>query len=117
MSDPSPSSSHRESTSDASSLAHTLNQTAQVKDKVAVVGDELLVINAVLKQELPQAVKIGEVAQALDKSDELEIKVQECVDDLEQVNQALEDEVTKRHRLEQQLARSQAELAKQRSVS
>ncbi|WP_239467209.1 hypothetical protein [Rhodoferax koreensis] len=94
------------------SLAQALNQTVEVKDKIVGVGDELLIVNTVLKQEIPEKLQTGEVAQALDKHEELESIVQECVEDLVEVNEALEEEVARRRRLERQLAQSQAQLAK-----
>lgn len=100
-----------------STLAHTLNQTIDVKDKMVGVGDELLIVNTVLKQEIPEKLQTGEVAHALEKHEELETIVQGCVDDLAEVNVALEEEVVRRHRLERQLAQSQAELAKSQGAS
>ena len=93
-------------------LGETLNQSIEVKEKIEGVGDELLILNTVLKQEIPEKLQTGEVAQALEKHEELETIVQECVDDLAEVNVALEEEVALRQQLEQQLAQSQAELAK-----
>ncbi|APW40596.1 hypothetical protein RD110_09790 [Rhodoferax koreense] len=93
-------------------MAQALNQTVEVKDKIVGVGDELLIVNTVLKQEIPEKLQTGEVAQALDKHEELESIVQECVEDLVEVNEALEEEVARRRRLERQLAQSQAQLAK-----
>ncbi len=97
------------------SLVNALNQNKVVKEKIEGVGDELLIVNTVLKQELPETLQTGDVAQALEKHEELESMVQECVDDLADVNEALEEEVVKRRRLERQLAQSQAEIAKGRS--
>ena len=93
-------------------LGEALNQTIEVKEKIEGVGDELLILNTVLKQEIPETLQTGEVAQALEKHEELETIVQECVVDLAEVNEALEEEVALRQKLERQLAQSQAELAK-----
>lgn len=98
------------------SLTQTLNQTIEVKEKIVGVGDELLIVNTVLKQEIPEKLQTGEVAQALDKHEELETIVQECVGDLAEVNEALEEEVARRRRLERQLAQSQVELAKSQAA-
>jgi len=95
------------------SLGDTLNQTIEVREKIEGVGDELLIVNTVLKQEIPETLQTGEVAQALEKHEELETIVQECVDDLAEVNEALEEEVARRKRLERQLAQSQSDLAKE----
>jgi chromosome segregation ATPase len=97
-------------------LAHALNQTTEVREKIEGVGDELLIVNTVLKHEIPSTLQIGEVAQALEKHEALETIVQECVEDLAEVNEALEEEVTRREGLERQLAQSQAELARSQSA-
>lgn len=93
-------------------LDETLSQSIEVKEKIEGVGDNLLILNTVLKQEIPETLQTGEVAQALEKHEELENIVQECVDDLAEVNEALEEEVALRQQLERDLAKSQAELAK-----
>lgn len=93
------------------SLSDALAQTSEVKEKIEGVGDELLIVNTVLKHEIPATLQTGDVAQALEKHEELESIVQECVDDLAEVNEALEEEVARRERLERELAKSQAQLA------
>ena len=56
-------------------------------------ASELLVINTVLKQEIPDYMQVGEVAQALHKTDLLEIKIHDTVEDLATVNKLLEHEI------------------------
>jgi C4-dicarboxylate-specific signal transduction histidine kinase len=82
-----------------------------VQDSVEQSAQELLVINAVLKQELPDHVQTGEVAQALEKSDALEERIQESAEELAVVNQALEQEIGERVELERELAETKAALA------
>ena len=53
-------------------LQGALNQNQTTKGTVEQSAAELVVINAVLKQEVPPHVQTGEVAQALQKADELE---------------------------------------------
>jgi hypothetical protein len=55
----------------ATSLARALDQNETVKETVERSADELLVINAVLKQEIPPHVQTSEVAQAIEKTGEL----------------------------------------------
>lgn len=74
-------------------------------------AQELLVINAVLKQELPDHVQTGEVAQALEKTDALEERIKESANDIAEVNQALEQEIGERAELERELAHTKAALA------
>jgi C4-dicarboxylate-specific signal transduction histidine kinase len=93
-------------------LERALGQNEAVKDTVEQSAAELLVINAVLKQEVPPHIQTGEVAQALQKTDELETRIQESAEDLAQVNQTLEQEIGERADLERELARTKAALAK-----
>lgn len=97
-------------------LAKALAQNEQVKDKVVAVAEDLLVINTVLKQEIPEQHQTGEVAQALEKHEELEDQVQECADELQAVNEALAEEVGERENLERKLSESRAELAASRAA-
>ncbi|MBA4326907.1 MAG: hypothetical protein C0428_01625 [Polaromonas sp.] len=103
------------SSSAATPLVRALDQNEAVKETVEQSANELLVINAVLKQELPNEVQDGEVAQALRKTDELETRIQESAQDLAQVNQVLAQEIDERAVLERELARTKAALVKARS--
>ena len=98
-------------TSTTTLLGRALDQNEAVKDTVEQSADELLVINAVLKQALPEHVQTGEVARALQKTDELESRIQESVEDLAQVNQVLAQEICERVDLERELAATKAALA------
>lgn len=89
--------------------AREKNEAAQ--ENVENSAHELLVINTVLKQEIPDHVQTGDVAQALEKSDALEERIQESADDLAEVNQALEQEIGERAELERELAETKAALA------
>ena len=93
-------------------LERALDQNEIAKETVAQSAAELLVINTVLKQEIPGEVQTGEVAQALQKTDELENRIQDTAVELAQVNQLLEQEIDQRTELEKQLAETQAALAK-----
>jgi C4-dicarboxylate-specific signal transduction histidine kinase len=101
--------------SPAAPLVRALGQNEAVKETVEQSANELLVINAVLKQELPNEVQAGEVAQALRKADELETRIHESAEDLAQVNQVLAQEIDERTVLENELARTKAALAKAKS--
>ena len=81
-----------------------------VKENVEQSAQELVVINAVLKQEIPDHVQTGALAQALEKSDAIEERIQESAHDLAEVNQALEQEIGERAELERELARTKAAL-------
>ena len=99
----------------AAPLVRALDQNEAVKDTVEQSANELLVINAVLKQELPKEMQAGEVAQALRKTDELETRIHDSAEDLAQVNQVLAQEIDERADLERELVRTKAELAQAKS--
>ena len=93
-------------------LERALDQNENVKHAVEMSAAELLVINTVLKQELPDHLQIGEIEQALEKTDALEIKISETVEDLAQVNDALAQEIDVRASLEREQAATKAALAR-----
>ena len=93
------------------SLTLALHQNETIHDAVEQSAAELVVINAVLKQEVPEHVQTGEVAEALQKTDELENRIQSSADELAQVNEVLKQEISERAALERQLAATRAALA------
>lgn len=92
------------------SLEDALDQNEAIQATVEQSAAELSVVNAVLQQEVPEHVKTGDVAQALQRTDELEGRIQTSADNLEQVNHALKKEIQVRADLERELATAQAEL-------
>jgi C4-dicarboxylate-specific signal transduction histidine kinase len=96
-------------------LARALDQNETVQETVEQSADELLLINTVLKQEIPDHIQTDAVAQALQQGDELESKIQESAENLAQVNQALEHEIAERAELERELADTKAALAEAQS--
>ena len=95
-------------------LERALDQNATVQDTVERSAAELLVINAVLKQEIPDHIQIGEVAQALQKTDALESKISETAEDIAHINQVLAQEIGERVDLERELAATKAALEQAR---
>ena len=104
MSDPSA------SPANSTLLERALDQNETAQQTVEQSAAELVVINAVLKQEIPPSVQTGDVAQALQKTDELESRIQSSADELAQVNETLKQEISERADLERQLADTQAAL-------
>ncbi|MES2413051.1 MAG: hypothetical protein V4614_04570 [Pseudomonadota bacterium] len=98
-------------------LARALDQNETARDVVEQSAAELVVINAVLKQELPDEVQVGEVAEALLKTDELESRIHDTAQDLAEVNEALAQEIDEREGLERELAATKAQLEKARKKS
>ena len=98
-------------------LAQALDRNEAVQETVRQSADELLVINAVLKQELPDHVQTGEVAEALQKTDEIESRINESAADLAHVNQLLEQEIDERADVERELSATKAALAKAQNTN
>lgn len=98
-------------TSPPTPLSRALDQNSTVQDTVEQSAAELVVINAVLKQEIPGDIKTGEVAQALQKTDELEVIIHDTAHDLAEVNKVLSQEIDERADLERELAATKAALA------
>ena len=96
-------------------LVKALSQNDSVKETVKQSADELLVINAVLKQGIPEQAQTGEVAQALDKNEVIEDAIQASADDLAHVNKLLEHEIDERIDLERQLLATKAALAREKA--
>ena len=99
------------------SLTLALGQNETIQEAVEQSATEMVVINAVLKQEVPEELQTGDVAQALRKTDELESRMQTSADELAHVNEALKHEIGERAELERQLAQTEAELARARGLS
>ena len=98
----------------ATPLERALGQNTSVKKTVELTAAELAVINAVLEVGLPGEVKKGDVAQALQKTDELEMKIQDTAQELAEVNDALAQEIDERVELERELAAAKAALASEK---
>lgn len=96
-------------------LEHALDQNEAIQATVEQSAAELCVIHAVLQQEVPDHIKTGDVAQALQRTDELEGRMQASADNLQEVNEALKEEIQVRVELEQQLAFTQAALEQAQS--
>jgi hypothetical protein len=96
-------------------LERALDRNETVEETVKQSSAELFVINAVLKQEIPDHIQTGDVAQALKKTGELEGKIQESAADLAHVNELLEQEIGERADVERELAATKAALAKARA--
>ena len=91
-------------------LARALQQTETAQSVVEQSAAELVIIHAVLKQELPKNLQTGDVAHALQRTDELEIKINDTAQELAQVNEVLAQEIDERVDLERELAATKAAL-------
>lgn len=98
-------------------LVDALDKNDTVKETVKQSADELLVINAVLKQGIPDQAQTGDVAQALERTEDIEERIQDSADELAAVNQLLEHEIDERIDLERQLLATKAALARSQGSS
>ncbi len=77
-------------------LEQTPAKTQAVAADVKRASEDLLVINTVLEQELPDELQVGEVAQAIEHTGQLEKKLAESAESLAEVHAALKVEIEKR---------------------
>ncbi|WP_242630842.1 hypothetical protein [Variovorax paradoxus] len=78
------------------SLEQTLEKTEAVAADVQRASDNLAVVNTVLEQGLPEEVQVGDVAQAIEHTSQLEEKLAKSAETLAEVNAALSEEIEKR---------------------
>ena len=90
------------------SLDKTLEKSEQVAADVQRASDNLAVVSTVLEQELPDEVQVGDVAQAIEHTSQLEEKLAESAEKLAEVNAALSEEIEKRLEVTAERDESQA---------
>jgi len=90
------------------SLDETLEKSEQVAADVQRASDNLAVVGTVLEQELPEEVQVGEVAQAIEQTNQLEEKLAKSAEKLAEVNAALSEEIEKRLEVTAERDESQA---------
>ncbi|MDM0013359.1 hypothetical protein QTH87_13025 [Variovorax sp. J22P168] len=100
--------SHSQPQNDRTPLDHSAGTTRTVAADVKRASEDLLVINTVLEQELPEELQVGDVAQAIEHTGHLEKKLAESAESLAQVHEALEQEIEKRKKVTAQRDASQA---------
>lgn len=93
-------------------LERALEQNEAAQTVVEQSAAELVVIHAVLKQELPDHVQTGDVAHALKRTDALEIQINDTAQELAHVNEVLALEIVERVDLECELAATKAALVR-----
>ena len=81
--------------SKSASLEKTLDKTRQAASEVRSASDNLSVIHTVLEQEVPEEVQVGEVAQAIKHTEQIEKRLAGTVKTLVEANAALAAEVKK----------------------
>lgn len=91
-------------------LLKPLQKTEAVTADIEYAADHAMVIGTVLAQELPAAVQVGEVAQAIEQTGELQEKLAESAETLTEVSAELEQEIAKRRSVTKQLEASRAKV-------
>ena len=91
-------------------LTKPLQQTQAVAADLETAADHAMVIGTVLAQELPAHVQVGDVAQAIEQTEELKEKLAESAETLTEVSAELEQEIAKRRAVATQLKASRAEV-------
>ncbi len=91
-------------------LKKPLQKTQAVTSDLQTASDHALVIGTVLAQELPPHVQVGEVAQAIEQTEELKEKLAESAETLTEVSAELEQEIAKRQEVAKQLQASRAKV-------
>ena len=71
------------------SLEQTIDKAKEVAAEIRQAADNLAVVNTVLEEALPEDVQVGEVAQALDQSAEVEKQLSDSVERLQQAHEEL----------------------------
>ena len=89
-------------------LEGTHEKTKAVEAEILRASDHAAVIGTVLSQQLPDAVQVGEVAQAIEQTEELEQKLAESAATLANVSAELEREIDKRRKVTKKLSQSRA---------
>ncbi len=84
-------------------LHEPLRKTEAVTAEIERAANHALVIGTVLAHELPAELQVGEVAQAIEQTEELEQQLAESAEKLADVSTALEQEIVNRRALAREL--------------
>jgi hypothetical protein len=80
----------------ASPIVDALDKNKQAAETVEQAAHDLAVVHAVLDKEVPREVRKGDVGQAVNQTSELEKRLTESVELLQEVNQTLVAELESR---------------------
>ena len=98
-------------------LLQAIEQNDSVKEDVKQSADELLIVNAVLQVAVPDQAQTGDLAVALQRTEDISDAIHESANDIAAVNQLLEDEIDERIDLERELLATKAALARAQSAA
>ncbi len=88
-------------------LSGSLKKTQEVQADIESASDHVGVIGTVLSQELPPDAQVGEVAQAIEQTGELEQKLAQSAEQLAEVSAVLAAEIAARRALAEKLEATQ----------
>jgi RNAse (barnase) inhibitor barstar len=74
----------------SSDMAEILNQNLETAEQIKSTADELDVVHAVLSTQIPSASLKGDLQSAVERTDQLEQKLQETAEALEKSNEQLQ---------------------------
>ena len=101
--------------SDKPTLHHTLTKNVEVAKEVQRASEDLSIVSTVLEQEIPEEIQVGDIAQAIAHTSELEKKLAQSAEKLSQVNETLSREITRRIEVTEQRDESRAMVEKLQS--
>lgn len=90
----------------ATPLEDARDKTGNVQRELEVAGAEIGLAKEALDRHLPPEVKEGDVAWAIGQNAAVEQKLDDAVEELEQVTELLAEEMAERERLQRQLDRA-----------
>lgn len=74
----------------ADRLERAIDKAKEVAAEIAQAADNLAVANTVLQNQIPEEAQVGEVAQALEQSDQVEKLVTQSAQTLDKVHNEIE---------------------------
>lgn len=83
-----------------------------VEVEIRKASDHAAVLGTVLAQQLPDEVQVGEVAQAIEQTEDLEQQLAESAATLANVSAELGREIKKRRHVSEELDKSEARVAR-----
>lgn len=92
----------------ATQLDEARQKTGKVQQDLEVAGAEIGLAKEALDRQLPPEVKNGDVAWAIGQNAAVEQKLEEAVEELEEVTGLLAEEAAARERLEKRLSQGGA---------
>jgi diguanylate cyclase (GGDEF)-like protein len=97
-------------------LEKALEKSQDVKEKMVSCVTQLSTVNETVKQDMAGGITLQQAKEALAQTERVEDKVQECADELHEVNQALAVGIGDRDQLNRELRRVQQKLSTTRDI-